>query len=288
MARGGRIFLVGRQEGQLLAMAEAPFASEEVLQELLAEYPGLLPGDQITPEAPRRWLLVGRELEVPAEEGGAGAWSLDHLFIDQDGIPTFVECKRSSDTRSRREVVAQMLDYAANGTAYWPSDRLRQAAAETAQAAGASMDERIQELVGSEDADVDAFWKTVEDNLRAGRVRLLFVADETPRELRRLVEFLNAKMADVEVLAVEVKQFLANEHRVVVPRVIGLTEAARATKGSAPQGKTNRSAMLAKCSPAAAQLFSDILDESARRGRPIAWGVSGFSVGVTEPRKGRG
>ena len=40
-----------------------------------------------------------------------------------------VECKRASDTRTRREVVAQMLDYAANGTQYWPIDRLRQAAA---------------------------------------------------------------------------------------------------------------------------------------------------------------
>ena len=30
-------------------------------------------------------------------------------------FPTLVEVKRSSDTRIRREVVGQMLDYAANG-----------------------------------------------------------------------------------------------------------------------------------------------------------------------------
>lgn len=42
-------------------------------------------------------------------------WSLDHLVVDQDAVPTFVEVKRASDTRARREVMAQMLDYAAKG-----------------------------------------------------------------------------------------------------------------------------------------------------------------------------
>ena len=38
-------------------------------------------------------------------------------------------------------------------------------------------------------------------------MRLVFVADRTPKEHRRLVEFLNAEMTNVELLAVEVKQF---------------------------------------------------------------------------------
>jgi hypothetical protein len=37
---------------------------------------------------------------------------------DAAGVPTLVEVKRSSDTRARREVVAQLLEYAANATAY--------------------------------------------------------------------------------------------------------------------------------------------------------------------------
>ena len=94
----------------------------------------LLPGEQINPEAPRNWLLVKRELGVPDDNHSSDRWSLDHLFLDQDGIPTFVECKRSSDSRARREVVAQMLDYAANGLKYWTVDNLRQAATETAGA----------------------------------------------------------------------------------------------------------------------------------------------------------
>ena len=118
----GRIYLLGG-ESRLIAMDEAPYDSETLLQTLLADHPDHLAGDQINAEEPRQWLLVSREMAVPGEQDGAGRWSLDHLFLDQDAIPTFIEVKRSSDTRIRREVVGQMLDYAANAVAYWPVRR---------------------------------------------------------------------------------------------------------------------------------------------------------------------
>ncbi|GAG65486.1 unnamed protein product [marine sediment metagenome] len=232
-----KIFLVDKGEEDLITLEETSYVTESVLQELLVNYPDLLPGDQINPEDPRRWLLVAREMGIPGDVDESGRWSLDHLFIDQDGIPTFVECKRAEDTRIRREVVAQMLDYAANGTEYWTMDRLRQAAAETCQNRGNSLDEEIANLVGADDdeADIEAFWEQVETNLRNHRVRLVFVADRTPKELRRLIEFLNDEMGNVQLLAVEVKQFQRSdgiEQKALVPRVIGLTEAARSAKGT--------------------------------------------------------
>jgi hypothetical protein len=70
-------------------------------------------------------LLISREVALASEEDGAGRWSVDHLFLDQDAIPTIVEVKRSADTRIRREVVGQMLDYAANAVVYWSVEGLR-------------------------------------------------------------------------------------------------------------------------------------------------------------------
>ncbi len=106
----GRIFLLDGDR-TLRPMKEEPYDSEDLLQALLADYPDLLAGDQIDDNDPRRWLLVRRELGVPDREDGADRWSVDHLFLDQDGVPTLVEVKRSSDTRIRREVVGQLLDY---------------------------------------------------------------------------------------------------------------------------------------------------------------------------------
>lgn len=280
----GRIFLVGPGGGQWTPMAETPYAQEETLQQALADYPDLLPGDQISPEAPRRWLLVKRELGIPGDANSASIWSLDHLFLDQDGIPTFVECKRATDTRSRREVVAQMLDYAANGTAYWSMDRLRQAATETARSLNFSLDEQIQRLIDENDEEsIETYWQLVENNLRQGRIRLIFVADTLPRELRRLIEFLNEKMADVEVLGVEVKQFVGPGQTAMVPRVIGLTEAARTIKPNASRRHVTRAEFLENCSPEAATFFADILDGAAEKGHTIYWGTAGFSIRVLLP-----
>jgi hypothetical protein len=120
----GGIFLL-RGEDDFVPMAEAPYDSEDVLQALLAKFPDLLAGDQLAGGDPRRWVLVDRESAVPDEEGGGGRWSVDHLFLDQDAVPTLVEVKRSSDTRIRREVVGQLIDYAANAVVYWPIETLR-------------------------------------------------------------------------------------------------------------------------------------------------------------------
>ncbi len=120
----GKIYLV-EDNGTLRSLEEQLYDSEALLQTLLEKYPDLLAGDQIDESSPRRWLLVSREIGVPDGDQGADRWSLDHLFLDQDGIPTLVEVKRSSDTRIRREVVGQMLDYAANSVVYWPVETIR-------------------------------------------------------------------------------------------------------------------------------------------------------------------
>ena len=56
-----------------------------------------------------------------------------------------------------------------------------------------------------------------------GRVRLVFVADQIPPELLRIVEFLNTQMNPAEVLAVEVRQHVGEGLTMLVPRVLGQT-----------------------------------------------------------------
>lgn len=277
-----KIFLVNENEKTLSVMKETSYDQEFILQQLIAQYPDLLPGDQINPDAPRKWLFIARELSIPGGEDETGRWKLDHLYLDQDGIPTFVECKRSSDTRTRREVVAQMLDYAANGTEYLSMDKIREAAATTAALLETNLDALVLDLldVGDDEVQIDDFWQRVESNLRESRVRLIFAVDRAPKELRRLVEFLNEKMADVEVLIVEVKQYIGETgQKAIVPRVIGLTEAVRATKPGGSKGKTNRREFLSNCSTTQiAEFFEYVLDEAGRKGHEIYWGSVGFSI----------
>ncbi len=75
------IFLL-QDDGGLTKLTEQAYRAEAVLQRLLATHPDLLAGDQIDSASPRRWLLIGQEAGIPAEESGADWWSLDHLFLD--------------------------------------------------------------------------------------------------------------------------------------------------------------------------------------------------------------
>ncbi len=198
---------------------EQPFELEDDLQELLAKHPRLL-GNA------RRWLLVMREKGVADAPDRADRWSLDHLFVDQDAVPTLVEVKRGSNTQIRREVVGQMLDYAANASRFWTEDEIRDAFEREHGGSGEPPDAVLQEFLREEDSTDDEFWRRVATNLAARRMRLVFVADAIPSELVRIVVFLNAQMRDIEVLAVEIKQFKGNNPtETLVSRVIGDTAA---------------------------------------------------------------
>ncbi|WP_447925144.1 hypothetical protein [Georgenia muralis] len=228
---GEGVFLVG--DAGLVEMGASPYAAEVDLQDLLVRYPSLLAGRQVDPVSPRRWLLIAREQGIPEVAGGLDRWSLDHLFVDQDGVPTLVEVKRSTDTRIRREVVGQMLDYAANGVRYWPPERLR---GELVARAGSEVEATrlVTELLTeapATDIDVDAFWHRVGENRRAGRLRMLFVADEIPDSLKRIIEFLNEQMTQCEVLGIEIRRYAADGHQVFAPTVYGQTSQAREVKG---------------------------------------------------------
>ncbi len=265
------IFLI-QQDGELLEMNEQAYDSEDLLQMLLAKYPSLLAGNQIDPKAPRKWLFIEREAGVPSREGGGGRWSADHLFLDQDAIPTIVEVKRSADTRIRREVVGQMLDYAANAVIYWPADRLRERFARTH---GESADEKLNEFLDDQ-MEPEQFWQLANKNLQDRNVRLLFVGDEIPTELQRIVEFLNEQMNRTEVLAIEIKQYASGLHqqKALRPRVIGQTARSETVKGSTPapiSATTFFEALAESCSSEEIEVANKILKWSEGKASYVKW-----------------
>lgn len=252
---------------------------------LIATHPDLLAGEQLDSDDPVRWMLVRSEAGVPDEEGSGNRWSIDHLLLDQHGRPTFVEVKRSSDSRIRREVVGQMLDYAANAQAYWPVNRIRSLAAEAA-GGEEQLSEKVMQLLSINELqegsqDVEEYWQTVDDNLRSGNLRLMFVADEIPRELRRIIEFLNEHMPRIEVAGIEIRQYSGSKIRAIVPRVVGQTERAKSDKGlRGSQRRTSIADFLNACPDEHRVIFDEVLQTAKRSGYFINWGTKGFSVRV--------
>ena len=217
-------------DGDLIEMTDDLYDREALLQRDLADFPKLLAGDQMDTAEPRRWSLIAREASVPDKQGGNERWSADHLFVDQDAIPTIVEVKRSEDTRRRREGAGHLLDYVSHATLYWEADNLRKTFEETCEAKDVLPEQELAELLEDDEEAIDDFWKRTEANLRSGKVRLLFVADDIPSELKRIVEFLNEQMSTAEVLAVEVTPYTSGDKTAYVPRLYGQTEEARQSK----------------------------------------------------------
>jgi hypothetical protein len=287
MVRG--IYLI-QPDGALVEMKETPYDTEAVLQELLARYPSVLAGEQVNQAEPRRWLLISREMPVASEEGGGGRWSLDHLFLDQDGVPTLVEVKRGADTRIRREVVGQMLDYAANGVVYWPVDAIRTSFVNTCAKAKLDPEQALLEFLGA-DVDPQQFWQRVRTNLTAGRIRMVFVADDIPPELRRIVEFLNSQMSPADVFAIEIRQFVRGELKTLVPSVVGETSQAQLRK-TGGESQWDETSLLKKLEErgdrVGQQVVHDVLDWASRRDLKLWWGRGATDGSVLPGLRHRG
>jgi hypothetical protein len=133
----------------LIPLEMEPYESEDFLQGLLAAHPDLLGNDRQF-----RLVLVSREVGVPDSLTGKSRWSLDHLYLDQEGVPTLVETKKASNTQIRREVVGQMLDYAANAVNYWSVEAIRSAFENTCASGSSDVMRALKEAFG-EDLEID-------------------------------------------------------------------------------------------------------------------------------------
>ncbi len=269
-------------EGNLEALEETPFSTEDELQKLIAEHPELLDGEQIRPGDARRWILVTREKGIAASSGEGARWSVDHLIVDQDAVPTLAEVKRGSSPDIRRSIVGQMLEYAAHASETWTASELRNTFESQIRDRGHDPDDELATLLqGDDEPDVEGFWQDVATNLAAKRLRLLFVADEIPDPLAQVVTFLNAQMPGIEVLAVEIKRFHGGSAQTLVPRVIGRTTAisTRGRTGSAP--KLTRESFLAGFEDEEVRGVADRLLEAAEQSNGyVYYGTSGVSIRV--------
>lgn len=222
------VFLINKEDNTLIEMQSALYETEDVLQSMIARFPRLLSSSFKDPQN-SEWLLISREVGVPDNENGSARWSLDHLFIDGEGIPVLVEVKRSTDTRIRREVVGQMMDYAANAVTYWPLEHIQSSYIAECKRLGLIPQDNLESFLNGR-MDEESFWIAVKTNLQAGRIRMIFVADYIPHDLKRIIEFLNMQMDPAEVLGIEVKQFTDGTLCTITPVVVGQTSIAEARK----------------------------------------------------------
>jgi hypothetical protein len=155
--------------------------SEKWMQELLFKHPGLIPIDEIEP-AFRGLIPIARELRT-----SRGA--LDLFFINPKGCITLVETKLWSNPEARRQVVAQIIDYATE-ISRWSYSELVSAIRNTSDSKVLDPLTNAARAAAGEEFSEAEFTDTVSRNLAHGRFLLLIVGDGIREGLENMVEFL--------------------------------------------------------------------------------------------------
>ena len=203
-----------------IAAAGSPLKfPEKLLQELIHADPGILPVEEIDRKfADLR--PVCQELPL-----ANGAKYVDNLLINPDGRVCIVECKLWRNPEAVREVVAQVLDYAAELSRLSYSE-LEKAAAKACRQADREF--LVRSVLGdgaSDELKVD-FIDSLSQSLRNGAFLLLIAGDGIRAGLHQIAELLNRSTLGFALGLVEVA-FYGNGDAgpfYVQPRVLFRTE----------------------------------------------------------------
>lgn len=154
---------------------------EAWLRDLLFGNPEILPIKEID-EGFDPLIPLCREL--PTDAG-----PMDLAYVTESGRLTLVECKLWKNPEARREVVAQILDYAKEIHG-WSYERLDRAVRRAPRAKGDNRS--LFDLVREQNGDIEeaAFVDGVTRNLANGRFLLLVVGDGIREDVKRMAEYL--------------------------------------------------------------------------------------------------
>jgi hypothetical protein len=190
---------------------------ERWLQRLIYRFPQLLPVREIEPAFGS---LVPVCIELPTPVG-----SIDNLYVTGTGNLAIAECKLWKNPEARRQVVAQIIDYA-HSMARWGYKELESAIRSGTRPDDEKISGGLFSLV-SEDSELDepAFGDAVSRNLRLGRILLLIVGDGIKEGVETLTEYLQMHAGFHFTLGiVEMAVFrLPPEGFLVQPRILART-----------------------------------------------------------------
>jgi hypothetical protein len=204
--------------GEVTALRPRAFVEgshdEAWLRDLLFRHPEALPAFDVDP-AFADAVPICRELRTPAGQ-------IDALFTTPTGAIVILECKLWRNPQSRREVVAQILDYAKE-LARWRYEDLQRAVSEALRRPGENALFRcvLARHPGLAEAE---FVDRVSRNLSAGRFLLLIVGDGIQEGTEAIARYVAAHAGLHFTLGlVEVAGYETPGGLIVQPRVLART-----------------------------------------------------------------
>lgn len=153
--------------------------NEQWLQSLINDAPNVLPVTRLYPRIHSDLLALGMEVRTPSG-------LIDNVFISPSGHLVIVETKLWRNPQARREVVAQLLDYASH-VRLWDYEKI-----DDLWRSGHPGEGSLYESI-KPDVPEDEWVDLVNDLLDAGEMLLLVVGDGIESRVERLAETVSSK-----------------------------------------------------------------------------------------------
>lgn len=193
---------------------------ENWLQQTLFSHPELIPIREINPGA-SGFVPICRELTIPK---AGGSVFLDIFGVTPEGKLVLVECKLWRNPQARREVVAQILEYAALVRQWSFGDLTARVKSRTKSEAA----NPIFEVVSSYHPELDEgrFVDAVDASLRTGDFVLIIAGDGIRSDIHAIADHLNQSSGLTSRIALVEFQLWENDRNdlVIVPSVPLRTE----------------------------------------------------------------
>lgn len=241
--------------------ATTGFDDEKALQALVDEAPQMLPLSG-SPDL----VVIGREVQL-------GSGFADLLAIEADGRPAVIEVKLARNAEARRAVVAQALAYAAFLNELDTATFEQSVVARHLLARGwATLEEALSQADQSGAFDPARFREGLDQAFANGSFRLVFVLDDAPMELVRLVGYLESVTELLTIDLITVDAYEIGGSKVLVPQRV---DPARVPKESVRQPLRART-VAAERSTAGADEFEHGIEgvpepHRERLARLVAW-----------------
>lgn len=178
--------LITVRDGEATILTPEQYSAESELEKVLQDNPALLVGQDEPPLA-----FVASQYHI----GGAGI--ADLFYVDGEGLPVLVEVKLARNPQSRREVIAQVFDYAAS--------LAERTVDEVDSDVSGAVEKALREF-SDDEGQFKVRWQGLGANLRAGSVRVIVAVDMESEDLSRIIGFINDH-SDLDVRLVVIEKY---------------------------------------------------------------------------------
>lgn len=191
----------------------ATLAYEEELRKYILENPHVIPLDELREDI--RLFLFAREF--PTTSG-----PIDAIAVDDEGSIYVIETKLYKNP-DKRLVVAQVLDY---GAALWSSfedytDIERIIDDIVSQKFGMTFRQKLKDVFGLDDEQVDDVLNRFQSNLKSGRFIFVVLMDHLHEKLKDLIAFINTSSKFL-LLGCEIELYQYEDLEILIPKLYGI------------------------------------------------------------------